>query len=200
MEWSLLNNRPTTQELITFLEIELIEIPELLKQGLPAYFGDLGLRVISCDDMNTDDLDASFNRYGGLENYPIFFSIPVGNWQERTQWLDEYKSFWFKKEEVIEFLGAQKERPHSGQHEEHPGGSSSTKQNTEHLLQNMFRNLVESEKEYFENYDDVLSHPKIKKILADQNFNSRDRAIKYLRPVAQEIHRHLCKGGRPKKH
>ena len=43
MEWSLLNNRPTTQELITFLEIELIEIPELLKQGLPAYFGDLGI-------------------------------------------------------------------------------------------------------------------------------------------------------------
>ena len=83
---------------------------------------------------------------------------------------DGGNTVWFKKEEVIEFLGAQKERPHSGQHEEHPGGSSSTKQNTEHLLQNMFRNLVESEKEYFENYDDVLSHPKIKKILADQNF------------------------------
>ena len=40
-----LKNRPTARELVEYLGIQPVELPGLLKKGLPAYYGDIAKKV-----------------------------------------------------------------------------------------------------------------------------------------------------------
>jgi hypothetical protein len=47
----MLKNRPNSQELIDYLGIKPVELPELIRNGLPAYSGKLGKKVRNLDTL-----------------------------------------------------------------------------------------------------------------------------------------------------
>lgn len=167
--------------LLEMWELNGFELRQIIKKGhLPAYY----LRYTISE--HPDFIE-------GINPIPT----PIQDWDVEVDLISERLVF---KPEDIErlWVAGQENLPSLQETKKARPDGTHLKRNTKQRLQECFKILVTIQKLDFETYGEVLDHPNMKKIFREQNFNSRQKAKEYLRPVAKEIHPHLSKGGRPK--